>query len=248
MDLVGAVMLVLAVLAMIVSLWHVRGIHQTAKRLEDVHRSLSTRSIGPFPDFFPEIVSLINSAKHNISILCDSPAYACFSDSPTFINYQLALKQKDQDERMKISFTCSGPTHRSMTAVDQFPAEVWDERKKSDSQFNEHLRGFLRLHRKHTPINELDNSEFLKLIEDTELDTLDYCFSQADTRQVEVSIPLHFWLIDDGFDMKAIFAISKSAVEYGFSTTDPKLISALKLMRDQYHNASIPIAADAQSE
>ena len=49
----------LAIVALIVAFWHIREIHATLKTLHDVQQSLSTRFIGQFPEFFPEIVALL---------------------------------------------------------------------------------------------------------------------------------------------------------------------------------------------
>jgi hypothetical protein len=66
-------------------------------------------------------------------------------------------------------------------------------------------------------------------------------FARAEICELDTYVPLHFWLIDD--DVSAIFAIpSFSAIEYGFSTTDPRLISALKDLRDRYHRPGEKLA------
>lgn len=238
MDVIGVISLVLAVLAMVVALWHVHSIHNAAKRLDEVQRSLSTRYIGQFPEFFPEIVSLIKSAKHDITILCDSPAYACFSDPSTFLDYQQTLKRKAQEKNMTITFTCSGPIQRSKTATDQFPDQEWDKRKKVDPIFNERLENFLSFHLDPPTANDLKNPHFLELIKETEQETLRDSLLRANTRQIEVYIPLHFWLIDKDMKARAIFAFPEETIEYGFTTTDPKLISALVVMRDHYHRSN----------
>jgi hypothetical protein len=236
MDAIGVISLILAVLAMIVALWHVYSIHATARRLDDVQRSLSTRYIGQFPEFFQDIVSLIKTAKHEIVIFCDSPAYTCFSDHLTFLEYKHELERKAQEEEMTITFTCSGPEYRSRTAIKQFLASPlgWDERK-TEPVFNKRLKYFLSSHRGAPAIDGLTAHQFLELIADTEKRTLEDTFAQAHVREIEVYIPLHFWLVDN---IKAVFAIPEGTVEYGFSTTDQKLISALVVMRDQYHGGS----------
>jgi hypothetical protein len=233
---IGLISLVLAVLAMLVALWHVRSIHKTAKKLDDVQRSLSTQYIGQFPEFFPQIVSLIESARHNIVIFCDSPAYTCFSDHPTFIDYAHALERKAQQSGMTIALTCSGPEYRSRTARKQFPTlpEEWN-RRKDDLIFKERLGYFLGAHLKAPTIDEITSDQFLQLIAETERRALEDTFAKAETREIEVYLPLHFWLVDN---MKAIFAIPKDTAEYGFQTNDSKLIEALVVMRDQYHGTN----------
>lgn len=234
MDVIGVISLVLAVLAMIVALWHVHSIHEAAKRLDDVRRSLSTRYIGQFPEFFPEIVSLLKSAKREIVIFCDFPAYACFSDPHTFLEYQHTLQRKAQHEEVRVIFTCLGSTYRSKGVQDQFfsSSQEWDEWKR-DPNIEKRLCHFLSFRRGVPTIDELGMDQFLELLERIEQRTLEETFASAQVREIDAYIPVYFWLVDG---MNAVFAIpADKTLEYGFSTTDQKLISALVLMRDQYH-------------
>src|SRR5438067_76136 len=208
--------LVLAILAMIVALWHVMGIHRAAKRLEDVQRSLSTRYVGQFPEFFPEIVSLLNSAKREITIFCDFPAYCSFSDPHTFLDYQHTLERKAQQEEVRIIFTCLGPDHRVRAVNDQFfqAGQEW-EAWKTNLGIRDRLSHFLSKHRG-PPVDKLTKEQFFETLERLEKRTLEETFANATIRELDTYIPLYFWLVDG---MKAVFAIpSERTLEYGFFT------------------------------
>lgn len=231
--------LLCAVVALIVGLVHIREIHSTLKTLHDVQDSLSTRFIGQFPEFFPEIVTLLKSAKREIVIFCDLPAYASFSDPHTFLDYQQTLERKIKDEEVRTTLTCLGPAFRQNAIVEQFFGNgvEWNE-WKNHLEHKKSLRRFLALHKRTTPIDELAKEEFLKILEAIGNRTIEDTLAGAEVRQIDTYIPLYFWLIDG---MDAVFSIPSSdeiTLEYGFATTDQKLISALVEMRDQYHRVA----------
>jgi hypothetical protein len=235
--------LVLAVLAFGVGLYHlleIRKVMRDAKNhttaLEEVRGSLSTRYIGQFPQYYPTIVDLIARAKRSVIIFCDFPAYGSLTDPKSWLNYKQILERKMQQDDMKVAVTCLDKERRQAFVREQLfqPGNGWNEWKTNPVSV-EQLKTLLKWHGIKKDVKDLGEDEFFQVLEFDEERMLNETFARAETCELESYVPLHFWLIDD--DVSAIFAIpSVSAIEYGFSTTDPRLISALKDMRDRYHH------------
>src|SRR5205809_910834 len=99
--------LILAVLALVVGVFHVWEIQQTAKDLHSVQSSLShdlrsiqsslsTRFAGEFPDFLDQSIRTVRSAQHDVVILCDFPFYGDFSDPRRALLLRQAIEEKLQ--------------------------------------------------------------------------------------------------------------------------------------------------------
>jgi hypothetical protein len=215
---------------------HADALQTQTSALDEVRGSLSTRYVGQFPEYYPEIVELLNRAKREIVIFCDFPAYASFTDPQTWLDYEQTLERKTQREGVTLSLTCLNQRNRSMALQEQFfdPQNDWNAWKEDE---NEKLRRFLSSRRGARSVDELTKEEFVKMLEAVDRHSLEDTFERADVRQLDCYIPIFFWLTDG---IRAVFAIPGSAqraVEYGFSTTDQKLISAFLDMREHYNCA-----------
>lgn len=81
--------IILAVLAFVIGLVHVieiRRVMREAKSqadqakthtnaLDEIRRTLSTRLIGTFPEYYEDIAGLLGDAQVKIVVFCDLPAY-----------------------------------------------------------------------------------------------------------------------------------------------------------------------------
>lgn len=244
---VELVSLILAVLAMAVALWHLLEIRSTAKRLDEVRRSLSTRYIGQFPEYVPEIVSLLRRAKRQIVIFCDFPSYASYTDPDTWLDYKQTLERKIQQEEVKVAITFLNQSRRSRAVQEQFfdGCQDWNGWKSEPTNIKR-LQRFLSTRSQAPSIARLTKEDFMSLVEEFDQRTLRETFAGAELWQIDSYIPLFFWLVDG---MTAVFAIPGSverAVEYGFSTTDQKLISAFVDMRQHYHREIAPTVGVAE--
>jgi hypothetical protein len=232
MEIIG---LILAVLAMLIGIWHLAEIRRTMVRLDEVRGSLSTRYLGQFPEFIPEIVSHLQRAKRKITIFCDFPAYGHFSDRRSWLNYGQTIKNKTFD-KVHVSLTCFDEARRYDFNTEQFSQveEGWDEWKR-DPQIERKLKELLVSRGKDADVDALTKKEFAKLLEDTEQDMLLDEFLNAEKVEVNKDIPLYFWIIDDAEAIFAIPSFSDETTEYGFFTSDPKLISAFQQIVKRYH-------------
>ncbi|MEW6130920.1 MAG: hypothetical protein AB1757_28070 [Acidobacteriota bacterium] len=242
--------LVLAVLAFVVGIWHLREIRQVISEarnqtseakshttaLDEVRRSLSTRYIGQFPEYFPEVVAFLEHAKREIEIFCDYPAYGSFSDPINWLAYRQALERKIQQEEVRVNITCLNETSRNKSVIEQFfkPAQTWEEWKQ-DSGNAKRLEKYLSLHGGAPGFEDLTREYFLEMLKKDEKRTLEVVLAGAKIREIDSYVPLYFWIVDRNSAVFAIPSFSERAIEYGFSTTDQKLISAFEDMRDRYH-------------
>ncbi len=80
--------LILAIVALLVGVYHLVGIRRATSDVRAVQDGLSTRYVGNFPFFLNKIIELISSAQHEIIVFCDYPAYADFSDPPGALAYR----------------------------------------------------------------------------------------------------------------------------------------------------------------
>jgi hypothetical protein len=225
--------LILAVSAFGVGLWHLIEIRRVLREARTLKESLSTRYIGPFPKYYPDIANLLDGANEEIIIFCDFPAYAGFSDSRTWLRYRQTIERK-LDEGLKIELTCLGEEFRSKCLNEQLleANQQWDEWKQ-EPRNRKRVQALLGSHRTPVTIDELSKQQLLEMLADEDRQALDVTFLKATVKEVDVYMPMYFWLIDR---QRAIFAIpSLYEKEYGFSTIDQKLIGAFIDMRDRYH-------------
>ena len=142
-----------------------------------------------------------------------------------------------QQEEVRVFLTCFDHTRRTQCQTEQFfkPGEDWEQWKKVERN-RVHLQALCKSHGSKQDFEKITKDEFFRTLEEDEQRALTETFAMAVVRELDTYVPLHFWLVDD---MSAVFAIpSSSAVEYGFSTTDQKLISAFVDLRRRYHQIS----------
>jgi hypothetical protein len=202
-----------------------------ANRLNEIHDSLSTRYLGRFPDYLKKITEVIESAKSEIVIFCDYPAYGCFSDHENWHRYKSALVDKP-DRGVQISLTCPDKAHRSQSSHEQFASaqgswESWkaEEKNKAKLRF---LFGSKR------DLTRITPEEFLQSLEREDTLMLEELEDKIEVKQLEAFTPLHFWVADG---RSAVFAIASYSdnVSNGFYTTDLKLIGAFYDIKARYH-------------
>jgi hypothetical protein len=76
-----------------------------SKTLEQVSKSVQTKPIGNFPDYLFKISALIERAVTGVTVMCDNPAYAIFSNGPGFDAYMASLKEKIARRSRERSFS-----------------------------------------------------------------------------------------------------------------------------------------------
>lgn len=260
--------LILAVIGLVVAAWQVKDARSLATELRqlrddarshanellNIRDSLSTRFIGEFPYYIPEIARLISQARHDIVIVCDVPAYGHFSNYRAYVDYKNALTAKLAED-IRVEIVCLEKNQRIRRHIDQFAgpdknkvAENWASRLERDD-FQDRLKAFIarerpasseKITQKVTP-EQIPFEKFQALVDQAHERTLQNDFRNAVVCCANIDLPVYFWIIDG---VRAIFSIANFAsdareygtVEIGFITLDPKLISAFKELSRQYHS------------
>ena len=71
-----------------------RVLNQSAGFTKEISENLTTRYIGEFPTFVPEIIKLLNDGKESISIASNLPGYAIYSNHAAFLDYISAINHR----------------------------------------------------------------------------------------------------------------------------------------------------------
>lgn len=252
MTSVEIVTTILTIVALVLAIVHLVALHRQVRAakahtgsLHEIQHSLSTRYIGQFPEYFPEILTLVGRAKREIAIFVDLAGYCSFTDPKTFFSYRQTIERKIKQEDVLVSITCYTEDRRKKLFDEQFfrAGEDWDQLKKSSEKT---LRTFLQAHNLDKGFDSLSKEDFVKLLESDERRFLSDTFAGATTHGIDAHIPLYFWLVDGVSAIFTIPSLSETTLEYGFATTDQKLIAALRDMRNRYHGRTTsPLAKPA---
>lgn len=227
---------------------------QLSSDLAIMKGSLSTKFLSAFPDFIEDIVSLINNAESELTILCDFPAYSYFSDYPGWIKYHGAINnQTDKDEPVSATIICLSPEKLRERIKEQFLNEnsSLDESWAacfSSNRFQKNLSHFIKRHDKSLHNKGISNytekdvplDRFIDLSIDVSNDILKSEFLNTELLETTSQMSMFCWIADNKM---AIFAIPRSEVggkELGFKTTDEKLILALKSIVKGYKINAAP--------
>jgi hypothetical protein len=210
------------------------------RQLESIQKALTTRFIGPFPDYIPRIVSLIESAEKEIIIFCDVPAYGCFRAHDHHVKYRQAIERKILDnDKKSIQLTFLNEEWRLRALLEQYPFEgdEWNKMKKDKGHL---LAEFLVHYGDENTSETLTKDTFLDLIEKLNLRILNQEFSSK-AKEVSVAMPVIFWLVDNKEAVFAVPAYEQDIVTLGFSTSDQSLIAAFKEMSKRYRQMYVKV-------
>jgi hypothetical protein len=226
-------------------------VQQIRSDIKDIRNSMSTRYIGRMITYYERVIDLIKSAEDTIDILCDYPAYGCFTDPRHWSAYSRVLQDIKRRGKVSISLTCPDQKHRDENdKKNYFPRawnkSTWDEWKQ---ECGDEIELFLKFAGyENQSVDELARAAFFKIFWALDRSTLKDCFgktnfhetvevhNKVEIREVNGIPPLDFWVIDK---TKAIFAFSnyaRGSSRYGFSTEHEKLISAFGEIRDSYRH------------
>lgn len=211
-----------------------------------IQQSLSTRYLGLFPRYVSDIADLVRQARQEILILCDYPAYACFSDAKACRAYQRAIEDKISDG-VKVHLICYTDDERAKFHEKQFP-----QRGESWVTWRAHPDNHPRLEAMHrdyrnaagltaATVEDLDEAGFKSLMLAANRRMRDETFVKG-TRMMEIDtyMPIYFWLVDSTEAVFSIPSLTAKASEHGFRTISSDFITAFKDMWERY-------AEDAQS-
>lgn len=250
MTIASIVGVILAIAGLVFAALQYRDAQKLADDLLVIRDSLSTRFIGEFPSYIPNITELIKQARNEIIIVSPVPSYGHFSSHRAYIDYRNAITTK-LAEGVFVSFICHGRDQRMQRFRQRFlgsdgrsAAENWASKLRGDD-FQERIKAFIKreepsllseISERVTP-ELLPFEKFESLVEAVHDRTLRNDFRNTVLNCTSVELPVYFWVVDG---KRAVFSIANYGVgesglgEIGFITSDSKLISALKVISNKY--------------
>lgn len=210
---------------------HAEHLVVVTKQLEEVQGGLSTRYIGEFPYFIPEIVSMLERATRKIVICCDYPGYGFFSAPTASLAYEQVVDRKKTS--VELTLTCLSSAARLRLQREQFSDPEWAAWRQN-AEFAEKLTKFAATHAVGLDIRDITYNELLEVQEQIDADLIKRVFGSGRTTEIDGYFPLHFWVVDDSMAIFAIPTLAGPILEYGFKTSDRTLIEALLLIPSRY--------------
>lgn len=206
------------------------------KMLDSINDALTTRHIGQFPDYMKTIVDLVGKSNKNVTILCDFPAYGCFSAPSDFLAYRQTLERKIEEGKL-VRITSLDSPSRGALSREQFSLEEkdlgkWEEWKTKNQ---ERLTIFLNSHGG-TTVGDLTLKHFTYLLEEEDQRMLKRPFKKENSTATKEYIPVYFWIIDESEAVFSIPSFTERATEHGFHTSDHRLILGLKDLEARYRS------------
>lgn len=227
----------------------------SATTLSAVEQGLSTRSLGSFPDYVPDIVTVIREAQVSIVVFADLPAYAVFSTPAYWHEYRellhdRRLKSTRPDAAFTVRIRCLSASQRRINHAGQFPPSLWNTADEPLRQrmmappasvgvhtederhaFLDRVAAFRANHPLPDDGDGPDSYErFFERLEWVHQQEEQFLAAEA----IDETMPLYFWIADDRVAVFALACFTAEAREVGFLTRDPGLIEALKGIFERY--------------
>jgi hypothetical protein len=218
---IEVVSLALAIIALLVGIVHLREIKRTTE-------SLSTRFIGTFPLFLPNIIELIRNARKSVIVFCDFPGYGGFSDPDNGLAYKHALESQMQQGH-RVELTCADLERRRRQPLELLSRVSWDDWRTENRK---NIDNFLAKHGNIADPSAVTREELFRVLDDVDEQLLQQVF-RNDVVQLPVDMPIYFWIADNRIAVFSVPAMAGTALEYGFSTSDQALIQAFLDIRQR---------------
>jgi hypothetical protein len=228
-----AIMNFLAVFALGLSAWQLYAARSQTNALKQISQSLTTRYLGQFPDFYDNIIEIVSAAKTSVKTIYDLPAYACFSRTEEWLQFdhQLTLlSQRGID--IKIGFYADAQRRRMLREQFHYDSpkswEAW--RQRSDVSVK--MEKFRRLYAEQN-VDIEDQEDFLLLLDNVHDQTAKRF--EVLHRGVSISslISIYAWIVDENVAIFVLPSYTGGLSEYGFITNDARVVAALSNMIDR---------------
>jgi hypothetical protein len=225
-HIVGALGVVLGLAAVVFAWFQYKDARTMTTQLTTIRDSMSTQYIGQFPDFVPKIIELIRSAKSDLLIVCDVPAYALFSDYKNFVRYRSAIEDRIVDG-VKVRMVCLNAEQRLQLHHEQFDkaGADWEEWRTRNT---ERLRVFIEHQALHVSADQFTPELFISAVSRGHENALNHAFGRALIHDVSDPLSLYFWVVDGIRGVFSIPSFTENATEHGFLTSESKLLTAFE--------------------
>ena len=236
MELLSLLASIVTFLALCIALWQSLEAKKQGNALKTIHESLTTRFLGAFViSFLNKLVGTLESVEESLVILVDTPAYADFSYHSEGLRIIQAIERAIENPRIRVTYITRAENGRRQVNRQQFKKEEHEQwRNLPDSR--EKLVSLLGTN---VDTSKLEYQEFEDALERHRLEILARFRRAAsrspnDNRDNRVRIledvqpsPINLWIVDGKRAIFALIGYSSGASEYGFETSDFRLIAAL---------------------
>ena len=210
--------------------------HEAAAHTENLSRiedALTTRYRGEFPGFIQEVAHLIDRAESKLELFYDVPGYGVFSDPPGWLAMRQAIERKTA-LGVAVSVSLYSPNRRREVLEEQMnhrnDKEVeWPNPPDLIPELQRYL-----VHEQRIVDRHLSSDSFIEISLGVHEKIFTEVFGHLPVVMVEDLMPLYFWIIDGREAIFAIPAFGEDASEFGFFTSDPRIIKALRNMKKRY--------------
>ena len=233
--------LALTVIALAASLFQWREANRQAQTLSLISDSLSTKYLGAFPDYLPQVSGLLAKATSEILIVSTTPVHGIYSRYDQWLAIRHALETALASTNVKVKCIFSDAAHYSAMLDGQFRTAERDwENWRLDP--NEKAR-IITLFRKYgkEAVKDVSGLEFRDFIETQKKSSeieLETTYKGAEILRIPHNLPLSMWIVDR---KEAIFTAATTVPVYfaeAFWTADARLIAALLNISKEYWNSS----------
>lgn len=243
-QLIGIAGLLLTLLALGIAVWQTklavsqnRDASKQAERLTEIADALSTKYIGPFPEYVAEIAEVLALAKGIIRILCSVPMHGIYNNPEGWLKSKQAIEAfftyTDSDREVRCVFATK--REREMLQRNQYKGLAGDWANWASNPENRRRLSSLVSRVAPKEPNAADTYEgFVDLLERAAERELRTTFERAVIREIEYTPPMFLWIADE---KEAIFVLKTTYPSFraeAFWTSDARLINSLITIHESY--------------
>jgi len=239
LTLVGLILTIVAFLLAIFQVLQAKrqsdGLKTHEGSLRSIAGSLSTRYLGPFPEYMETAIGVIGRAKSDILIVNANPTPAYFSFPLKWIEYRHAIAQR-MHSGVTVTLISVTPNVRFKRMQDQFlmDAGEWPTwRGRNEAR----ISTFLAQQYPDEAERNLEFHRFLEMLVETQTKLCIELFRPATRIEIDSTVPLQVWISDKNEAVFTIETTAKNALSHGLYTSDPKFVAALYAMAELYRSA-----------
>jgi len=238
LTVVGLALTLIAFLTAIYQVWQTisqsRRLTQHEQALGTIAESLSTRYLGPFPEYLPTVTSIVGRSKSDILIVNDNPTPAYFSAPLSWIEYRHAIATK-MHSGVAVTLISLNDRQRLRRMQDQFTIDgaEWSAWCKSNSHL---IQTFLAQQYPANAGEPLELARFLQMLVETQARLCAELFGPASRIEIDSVVTLQVWIIDKREAVFSIETTNEHSLSHGLYTSDPKFVAALYAMAELYRS------------
>lgn len=221
------------------TIWQFSLAKNQVKDLNEIKTSISTRYLGKFAEFVPDINQIINEAKREIIICCDFPAYSFYTSNSDWRAYRNALDEKIA-KGVKVELSVPNEAQRKIINIESvaFSEKEWSDWKLQPNHYDA-IQSLISSNKVNSTPEDLDKEKFLELIELQDKHMLSHTFGRAKVIELDFVTNILFWIVDERVAVFSFASLSQDVTEHGFITYDKNLMSSLRDIRNRYNKTKV---------